>query len=314
MSRARSAQSSSLNHYVTLFDRNYASRALALYRSLLRHSNPFFLWVIALDDYTEELFVRLGLENVEVVPIREVETDELLRAKDGRTFAEYCWTLTPFVFDVVFVREPTAKSVTYIDADVWLVQSTEPLVAEFHHSNADVLITEHAYYPAFDVTATSGYFCVQFLSVKRDVAKDIIERWKSQCLEWCFSYPEDGKFGDQGYLNEWPALYGTRVFVSEKKQAFQGPWNALRFPYGEALTYHFHSFVYLGDGRYSVGLYPIPKPHQKNLYAPYVQDVMWAEKEILSAGMDLFGRGDWRKQLNALAHRLVRFREIWTTH
>lgn len=300
-------------NFVTLFDRNYASRGLALYRSIDRYLASFKLWIVALDSYTEQLFSELALDNVAVVPIGEVETRELKQVNLERTFAEYCWTLTPFVFDWIFERDLTARQVTYIDADMWLTRSTDSLMEQFVQSDGDVLITEHAYHPAFDVTSTSGYFCVQFLSVKRDSASDILELWKHQCLEWCFAYPDGGKFGDQGYLNEWPSKYGSRVFVP-RKELFQGPWNALRFPYGEALSYHFHSFVHFGENLFSVGLYPIPKPHRNNLYRAYADDLSWAEQRILSCDLDLFGRGDWKARLNAFAHRLVRFREVWFTH
>lgn len=300
--------------FVTLFDRNYATRGLALWRSLNRNSSPFMLWIVALDEYTETLLRSLNLPNVRVIPLGEIETVELLRAKSERSFAEYCWTLTPFVFDAVFDRDSRAGTVTYIDADVWLRQDPEPIFMEFLASGADVLITEHAFHPAFDVTASSGYFCVQFLSVKRTTAQDIIQVWKDQCLEWCFAYPDSGRFGDQGYLNDWTKKYGKRVFVPAKKEWFQGPWNAMRFPYGEAITYHFHSLVSRGGGKFSVGLYPIPKPHRKNVYSPYGSDIAWAEGEMVRAGFEVHGKSGSMDVLRALTHRLVRFRELWVTH
>ncbi len=301
-------------HFVTLFNKDYASRGLALYWSLSQHSLDFQLWVVALDDYTETLFRELRLESTTVISVNEIETVELQEKKRGRSFAEYCWTLTPFTFEAVFEREPSASSVTYVDADMWFAASPDSLVEAFHKSQADVLITEHAFHPAFDASATSGYFCVQFLTARRDKAKDILDEWKSQCLDWCFSYPDNGRFGDQGYLTKWPEKFGERVFIPASKEWFQGPWNALRFPYSEAMAYHFHSLNYLGKGEYDVGLYPIPKPHRKGLYAPYSAALKEAENAIRSAGFTPYGTVGIPEKVNALAHRLVRFREVWTTH
>lgn len=302
-------------HYVTLFDQNYASRALALYKSLERSSDHFVLWVVALDSYVEELLSALRIENLKIIPLREVETPQLRLCKLSRSQAEFCWTLTPFVFDWVFERESRTEFVTYVDADLWFLRAPKVLFDQFTNSEADVLITEHAYHPAFDSTATSGYFCVQFLSVKRKSSSDVISRWKSQCLDWCFAYPEDGKFGDQGYLSEWPDRYPGRVFIPPRKEWFQGPWNALRFPYGEALSFHFHSLVYLGAGRYSVGFYPVPKPHKAHLYRAYVKDLDWAEERIMRASpqREPHGRGSYWQLLQAFLYRWRGLIEVFIT-
>jgi hypothetical protein len=45
-------------HYATYFDRHYLTRGLALYRSLVRHSRPFALWVLCLDKETHRTLSR----------------------------------------------------------------------------------------------------------------------------------------------------------------------------------------------------------------------------------------------------------------
>ena len=34
-----------------------------------------------------------------------------------------------------------------------------------------------------------------------------LKKWTNQCLEWCYYKLEDGKMGDQKFLDEWPKLY-----------------------------------------------------------------------------------------------------------
>lgn len=292
--------------FVTLFDRHYALRGLALWRSLDRHLEHFRLWIVAMDTYTEQLVQSLGLKGVEVIPVHEIEDAELREKKRERSAGEYCWTLTPRVFDAVFTRSPLATAVIYIDADVWLRRSPQPVLDSFQESSADVFVTEHAYHPAFDLSATSGYFCVQFLGAKRGSSVDIIGKWQDQCTEWCFAYSDRGRFGDQAYLNDWPRLYGNRIQVSQRKEWFQGPWNAMRFAYSEAIAYHFHSFVHLNRGRFGVGSYPIPKPHRDNLYRPYREDLEWAESLLGAAGLKSYGLASRRYLFITFLGRLRR--------
>lgn len=292
-------------NFVTLFDKQYASRALALLRSLQRHLGEFTLWVIAMDDYVEELFGRLDLQHVEVIPLKSFETDQLLKLRESRTKAEYAWTLTPFVFDEVFSKLSINQTVTYLDADLWFLQSPLRLIKEFDESQFHVLITEHAYHPSFDASLTSGKFCVQFLSMKPQGTKPIRLRWQQQCVDWCFAFPDRGRYGDQGYLNEWPDRYPAAVFVPPREY-FQGPWNSLRFPFGEAISFHFHNFLYFGQGRFSIGPYPISRPHKKFVYASYVRDLRWSEEMILATGLGLNGHAKWWSWPPTSLRRIVR--------
>lgn len=275
--------------FVTLFDRSYALRALALWRSLDRHLDDFFLWIVAMDAYVETMVQTLGLSRVGVIPVSEIEDAELLEKKRERSAGEYCWTLTPRVFEAVFSRSPLANAAVYVDADLWFRQSPQAVLGAFKESSADVLVTEHAYHPAFDQSATSGYFCVQFLGAKRGTSSDIIGKWRDQCTDWCFAYTDEGRFGDQGYLDDWPLRYGNRIQVPKRREWFQGPWNAMRFPYSESIAYHFHAFRYFGKDHFSVGAYPIPKPHRENLYEPYVDDLKWAQKLLEETGLAVWG-------------------------
>ena len=271
-----------MEHYITLFDVGFAPQGLALHRSLQRHAGPHTLWVLCMDEEVEDLLETLALPGVRTVRLSEIETDLLLAVKQGRSRAEYCWTLTPFTHDIVFERDPAAQRVTYIDADVWLAADPAPVFHAFEASDAAVQITEHAYAPEHDQTATSGRYCVQFLTMDRDRSASVRRWWQDRCIEWCFARFEDGKFGDQKYLDDWPQRFGELVHVADPKSWFQGPWNATRFPYSEAVTYHFHSLRLVEGGRVrpaSKG-YAIPRPHLRHVYDPYLHDLAGAARSI----------------------------------
>ncbi len=264
-----------MEHYVTLFDIAFAPQGIALHMSLQRHAGEHTLWVLCMDEAVEDLLRKLELPDVRTIRLADAESDDLKRVRPGRSRAEYCWTLTPFTFDLVFDRAPDAKRVTYVDADVWLREDPRRIFADFDRSGAAVQITEHAYAPEHDQTATSGRYCVQFLTMDRDGSVPVRRWWQERCVEWCFARVEDGKFGDQKYLDDWPDRFGDLVHVATPKSRFQGPWNATRYPYSDATSYHFHGMRLVGpDTVFPVSTgYPIPRPHWRNIYEPYLDDL-----------------------------------------
>lgn len=231
-------------HFVTLFDGNFLPAGLCLYESLKRHAGPFRLWVLCMDDIAAERLLALKLPEVSPIRLPEVETDALRRAKADRTTAEYCWTLTPFTPRFVMERDPSAKRVTYLDADLLFFDDPAILLDEFAGSGADVLITEHAYAPEYDYSRTNGVYCVQFITFSNTPpGRGVLEWWQERCLEWCYARLEDGKFGDQKYLDDWPARFGGRVHVLRRKELALGPWNARLYSDAggaDPVFFHFH--------------------------------------------------------------------------
>jgi hypothetical protein len=260
-----------VEHYVTLFDSNFLPQGLALQESLERHAGEHVLWVVCLDARTRAVLDALGKPHVRTIALSEVETPELLAVKPRRSVAEYCWTLTPFAPGFVFDREPSARRVTYLDADMYLLGSPRPLFDELDASGRGVLITEHAYDSEYDQSATSGRFCVQFISFARDAGEPVRQWWAARCLEWCFNRVEDGKFGDQKYLDDWPERFADRVHVLQRLDAIQAPWNARRFSHRAALAWHFHGLRVQGDRIRWYSGYEIPAAVEADLYVPYVE-------------------------------------------
>lgn len=294
---------SGTEHFVTIFDFGFAPQGLALYRSLSRHCQDFVLWVVAMDQELEGMFTSFGLPNVRVIPVDQIETEELRAVRSSRTQREYCWTLTPFLYDAVFSREDSARRVTYVDADVWILGDVTPIFSEFEDSGKSIQITEHAFSPERDVSGEFGKYCVQFQTATREGSSRILASWQDQCLEWCHGTPEAGRFGDQKYLDEWPSLYPDAVHVAKAKHLFLGPWNALRFPYSEGLVYHFHQVrVNPGTAKFRLGSYELPEPLLKNLYEPYIAEIRETHRLIRSKGFEPLNQ----LEVASLRQKLVR--------
>lgn len=267
-----------MEHYVTLFDSLFLPQGLALHRSMERHLDAYTLWVLCMDEATHDALSTFGLNNVRLLKLSELETDALKAVKPVRTKGEYCWTLTPFAPKFVFAAAPEAERVTYLDADLWFRKKPSSIFAEFEASGKQVLITDHAYAAEFDQSATAGQYCVQFLTFTRHGGEAVRQWWEDRCLEWCFARAEDGKFGDQKYLDDWPERFYDKVHVLRDKELTLAPWNATRFPYGNAVVWHFHGLRLCVESRGNsiraeFGPYPIPLNTRAQVYAPYLLDL-----------------------------------------
>lgn len=257
-------------------------QGLALHQSLAKHAGSFTLWVICVDDLAKKYLDQRALENLKTIALNDVETPDLLRVKGERSRAEYCWTLTPFAPKFVFDRDPSISRVTYLDADLFLLKSPKPIFFEFDESNKSVLITDHAYDPEYDHSASSGQYCVQFMTFKHDSGAERVRQWwQDKCIEWCYARAEDGKFGDQKYLDCWPNFFHNEVHVLKKINAILAPWNAKRYPYSNAIVWHFHGLRILNENRYLLyENYYIPKPTYDFVYKPYIDLLTNIKKQI----------------------------------
>jgi hypothetical protein len=306
-----------VEHYVTLFDGLFLPQGLALHASLQRHAGSYTLWILCVDEQAYSVLTELRLPNVRLLRVEDVETAELLAVKPTRTRGEYCWTLTPFAPRFVFEADANVQRVTYLDADMWFRRDPAPIFRELEASGKQVLITHHAYAPEFDLTENSGRFCVQFLTVTRNGGETVRKWWEERCIEWCYARAEDGKFGDQKYLDDWPERFGQLVHVLADKELALAPWNATRFPYADSVFYHFHGLRII-SGRYvwlGLGRLVVPVPVLRNVYRPYLRELRTARRVLADSGLPLQPQARLSNIIaRALFHMLVRARRLAAAH
>jgi hypothetical protein len=265
-----------MEHYVTLFDSLFLPQGLSLWQSMNRHISSFTLWILCVDDETYIRLERIGLENVRLLRLSLLETEELKEVKKTRSKGEYCWTITPFAPGFVFDADENIKRVTYLDADMWFRKTPSPIFDEFDKSGKAVLITDHNYDAEYDQSKVSGQFCVQFMIFERIKSHEVRVWWSNKCLDWCYARPENGRFGDQKYLEEWPKIYPDLIHILKNKEWLLAPWNAKRFPYGNSICWHFHGLRLLGDDKSHkvyIGEYELPNVVITNIYKQYLHDM-----------------------------------------
>ena len=248
------------NEFCTLFDVNYLPRGLVLYRSLARHCDDFRLRVFCMDERTKKILDELRLPRLTAISLDELEAHdpELFAAKSTRTQVEYCWTATPAICAFALENEPELEAITYLDADLMFFRDPDPIWREL--GAGSVLIVPHRYTPLWQrLEEVSGIYNVEFLTFRRDErGLEALHWWRERCLEWCYCRAEDGKFGDQKYLDDWPTRFaGTHVL--EHPGAGLAPWNVANYSLGsrngsvlvddrELVFYHFHSLrLYRGS-------------------------------------------------------------------
>jgi hypothetical protein len=274
-----------MEHYVTLFNKLFLPQGLALHSSLERHAGSYTLWILCVDETTYDVLGRLNLPNIRLILLSAVETPDLVRVRKERTIGEYCWTLTPFAPRFVFEADSSVSRVTYLDADLFLLRSPSPVFQELERSGKQVLITDHAYAPEHDQSALSGRYCVQFMAFYRGKSEVARKWWEDRCIEWCFNRVEDGKFGDQKYLHDWPERYPDLVHVAKEDGQFLAPWNATRFPYSKSVVFHFHGLRLLaGEKVLLTEKYALPDALVQHIYGPYLAALKYQVKALATIG------------------------------
>jgi len=258
--------------YCTLFDSNYLTRGLAMYESLKIHSDRFHLYIFAFDDKSHELLKKLNLEFVTVISLKEFEDKELLQIKEDRDAREYCWTCTPSTIKYC-IESYNLDACTYLDADLYFFSNPAVLIEEMNEKS--VLITEHRYTAQYDQTAISGIYCVQFMTFKNDEnGMKALNWWRDACNEWCYARYEDGKFGDQKYLDDWTSRFDG-VHVLENLGGGVAPWNVQQYDLSDRefklIFYHFHNYKILENNKLEFGHYKLDKKDIKLLYKPYTE-------------------------------------------
>lgn len=287
-------------HFCMLFDRNYLAKGVVTLRSLKRQCPEAFVFVLCMDDETKAVLEELKLPDISTIRLADIESEALLEVKKDRGGAEYCWTLSPYLPWYVFQQYPQVEFLTYIDSDLYFYSPVDPLFEEIGDSS--IAIIEHRFSPRLQDREVNGRFCVEWVSFRRDEeGMACLERWKDQCIEWCYYRLEDGRMGDQKYLDEWPERYRS-CHIIEHTGAGVAPWNYSQYRFeengGEKITvdgaplifYHFHQFQILDKDRFSrlSGFYTEECREPEAVYAIYEQAVGQAIKDIkkLRPGFD----------------------------
>lgn len=315
-----------MDNFCTLFDSKYLSRGLALYYSLEKVCRDFHLYIFAFDDQTCEILNKLRLTHATIISLDQFEDKDLLSVKSGRTIAEYCWTATPSTIYYV-IKNFNVASCTYVDADVYFYSSPKIIFDEF--ADNSILITEHRFsYEYRKEEKLSGKYCVQFITFRNDkFGLEALTWWKDQCIIWCYNRVEDGKFGDQMYLNDWTTRF-RKVHVLQHLGGGLAGWNISQYEffkdrenfYGiekksksrfDILFYHFHYLKYYTNGKLQLGPRIISESAKEYFYKPYLKELDEIKQKIVKINPQIDPHGtekqtyNWKTPMSYLKRKII---------
>ena len=218
-----------MQHFCTNFDHRYLPRGLALYQSLKQHCPSSHLWALCMDRSCHEVLSTLSLPDIHLIDLQEFEQsdEELLRAKRTRTLLEYYCTLKPSLHLFILSKHPEVNRITYLDADLFFFSDLRPLFDEI--ADYSIAIIGHRFPPELVDFEQAGIYNAGFLSFRRDEsALACLRWWRDRCLEWCYDRFDLGRFGDQKYLDDWPARFSGTIVLCHKG-ANLAPWNLANY-------------------------------------------------------------------------------------
>jgi len=275
-------------NFCTLFDSNYSSRGISLYYSLEQHCSEFTLYIFAFDSKIANVLKQLNLKHAIIIPLSQFEDLELLKVKPTRSIAEYCWTSTSST--ILYVLENYGvESCTYLDADLFFYDSPKPLFDEMGDSS--ILLTEHRYSPEYNKELKSGKYCVQYMTFKNDErGLTALRWWRERCLEWCYNRFEDGKFGDQLYLDDWTTRF-EGVHELQNLGGGLAAWNIQQYQFSREgkgikgsvietqkefspVFYHFHYLRFINNGTVELGRRTLTDNVLSTFYVPYIKTLL----------------------------------------
>ena len=242
-----------LRHYCTYFDSRYLTRGITLYESLRKQSSrPICLWVLCLDEESHKILAPASLPGVRLIQMEDLERadPELAHARSNRSLVEYFFTSTPCLLRFILNQDPEISDITYVDGDLYFFSDPEQIFSEIGANS--IAITPHRFARRNREREQWGIYNVAFNYFRRDThGLECLNWWRDRCLEWCYDRLEDGKFADQGYLNDWPErFHGVKVL--DHPGINLAPWNVedvvLTYSSGRIFAdgmplvfYHFHA-------------------------------------------------------------------------
>jgi len=300
--QAAGAESMTRYNFCTLFDRNYASRGLALYRSLKRYCRQDFqLTILCMDEPVRNALSALDLPGVRLWRVEDIGDQELLALRGERPLREFCWTCPGPLMISLLKEQGEGSVVAYLDADLAFFSDIQPAYDEL--GDKDILIHGHNFAPQYESYAKwSGVFNVGLIAVRHSPeGLACLERWRAQNIEKCVLDPDNGYCGDQKYLDEWPSLYRNLVILSHPGIGI-APWNIEAHKVSEddgkvlidghpLIFYHYHALRVVLGGSWprwaaipSIG-YDADVAARELIYHPYVRALREAQRDLTSSGL-----------------------------
>jgi hypothetical protein len=221
---------SNKKYICTYFDINFLPRGLALYYSVKLYHKDVDFFVLTFDKESYEFLGNLNESNIKLISIDEYNSyfnTSILKFEDKK---QYYFSATPNLCLYLIEKYPGINILLYLDADVYVYNSLDPLYDEF--SDFSIGFCSHRLHPLISLYARSyGKYNVGVnLFRNSETGLRCLRDWKSDCDSW---YPEMPGyklkfFSDQIFLDSWPERY-EGVKIIENIGVNVCHWNAANY-------------------------------------------------------------------------------------
>lgn len=281
------------NIYCTYFNSGYLDRAIVLLRSMACFDPGSRIEVLCFDDDAADFFDKHSFPGVEICRLIDFErrNPELVSVKPTRSKAEYFFTCTSVWTADVARRNRDADLITYLDCDMRFYSSPASVFKLME--GRDILICPHYFSRDADKVIKYGKYNVGWLTFRTsETGMDCLEKWRSDCLDWCYERLEPMRYADQKYLDYWPEKYREHL-IEAPITLDLGPWgiaprtltveNGKLCIKGEPIIlYHFQGLRLYNDCHFYAGhcFHQSIVQILKNLYEPYIRELLSVRREF----------------------------------
>lgn len=263
--------------FCTYFNHSYLPIGLTLIDSIIQHCKSFRLYILCLDINCYKYLKDFNDKNIFIISLDELESwnSKLLLVKENRREIEYYWTCTPCIISYILFNFKE-KEVTYLDADQYFFNSPESVFEEI--KNSSVAIMPHRFPKHLKKLEIYGKYNVSWLTFKNNKdSKECLKWWLEECINWCFGNIEDGKYGDQKYLDTFQKKFNN-IYIIQNKKCGMAPWNAHDYLKEEILIlYHFQSLRIINNYIYKVQhrifQFMLKRDTLYKIYLPYLKNI-----------------------------------------
>jgi lipopolysaccharide biosynthesis glycosyltransferase len=277
-----------MNGFCIILSKYRLYQGITLYRSLVYNYKNFEVFILCVDDETYQMCMALDLKNVILLKTEELADGRLSVIKQSRRLNEYCWTLKPFFLEHVLNKYDYLDNVVYLDADLCFFSDPSPIFE--CNKNYCALLSEHDFLEKnSSVEKNCGKYNSGFIVFKKcKTSLDVLKWWEEKCIDWCFDSVDEGKFGDQKYLDLMPHLF-EGIYSITAPGVNIAPWNEGKYYFhnkgdkvyvneDKLICYHFCGLRLLDKNQYAL-LIGSQNPNTV-IHTPYTLVVQEAISEI----------------------------------
>ena len=213
-----------MTNICTASDIKYLPQGLALYESLREHTKNFVLHYMCMDDESFNTIKKYQNESLVPYYVRDPDfhtqqQDVILNltgpwhgdSRDTRYsgYSYLCWSLASFFSN--YLMNKNIGDITYMDSDIFFHDDFQIILDAI--GDKQVGIFRHRQFPLSSNRA-EGLYNVGVVHFKDgEIGRKTLEWWSDAVLYQ--KHAHLAGCGDQGYLNEFPALAEGNIFIDE---------------------------------------------------------------------------------------------------